>query len=162
MRILLLLLLKCVLADAFLFNSRAGSGISKLQYIQTSRATAIGGCPIHHHRAFGCDTKSQRSRRRLVDSTGLQSNGSIEDETSESLGIEEELEELHHRLTLIEALEARNTAQLDSFVDEDDQWESMEEEERALLRSKAALLERLELLVVGLTQSWIGAKSIEG
>ncbi len=53
-------------------------------------------------------------------------------------------EELENDLALIEALEERNKAQIYSFIDEEDQWNSMEESERQLLLSKDLVLSRLK------------------
>ena len=74
------------------------------------------------------------------------SGGSEDDDTSSQKGIEEELERLQNQLSLIEALEERNKAQLESFVDEKDQWESLEEDERVLLSSKDEILKKMEIL----------------
>lgn len=82
----------------------------------------------------------------------------MQDKTS----IEEELERLQQTLATIEALEERNKAQLDSFVDEKDQWNSMEEFERELLDSKDDIVERMEKITEELLQMWMGAKSMEG
>jgi small-conductance mechanosensitive channel len=76
--------------------------------------------------------------------------------------ITDEMERLQQQLTYIEALEERNKAQLDSFVDEQDQWDSMEEEERQLLRSKAGVEKRLEQMTSELVSMWMGGKSMEG
>jgi hypothetical protein len=56
------------------------------------------------------------------------------------------LEDLQAQLSYIEALEERNKAQLDSFVDEQDQWNSLEPFEQELLRSKQSILEQMESL----------------
>jgi hypothetical protein len=56
------------------------------------------------------------------------------------------LEDLQAQLSYIEALEERNKAQLDSFVDEQDQWNSLEPFEQELLRSKESILEQMESL----------------
>ena len=77
-------------------------------------------------------------------------------------GIEEELENLQQQLALIEALEQRNEAQLDSFVDEQDQWESLEPEEQDLLRSKDEIVERMDQITTEFLQLWMGAKSQDG
>ena len=89
------------------------------------------------------------------------------DNTNESASeprnaITEEMEQLQQQLTYIEALEERNKAQLDSFVDAQDQWDSMEEEERRLLRSKADIEKRLEQMTSELVNMWMGGKSMEG
>ena len=76
--------------------------------------------------------------------------------------IEAELEELQQQLAVIEALEARNEAQLDSFVDEEDQWNSLEEEERIVLRGKDFVVQRIEVLSEELIRMWMGAKSMDG
>eukprot|EP00527_Entomoneis_sp_CCMP2396_P008606 CAMPEP_0198154620 /NCGR_PEP_ID=MMETSP1443-20131203/68694_1 /TAXON_ID=186043 /ORGANISM="Entomoneis sp., Strain CCMP2396" /LENGTH=257 /DNA_ID=CAMNT_0043821301 /DNA_START=14 /DNA_END=787 /DNA_ORIENTATION=- len=95
--------------------------------------------------------------------TGAMTNDSLENkEDEEKSKIEEELERLQEQFALIEALEARNEAQLDSFVNEQYQWESIEEEERILLESKACVLERMEQITSELLQMWMGAKSIDG
>ncbi len=56
--------------------------------------------------------------------------------------LKEEINNIQHQLSLIEALEARNEAQIYSFIDEQDQWDSMEDEERQLLVNKPQLLNR--------------------
>jgi chromosome segregation ATPase len=76
--------------------------------------------------------------------------------------IEQEIERLQNQLALIEALEARNEAQLESFIDHQDQWDSLEEEERQLLQSKDAILQRMEVLSEELIQMWMGQKSMDG
>ena len=83
-------------------------------------------------------------------------------DTSEKNALEEELERLQNQLALIEALEERNKAQLDSFVDEQDQWDSMEEEDRQLLRQKDEITQRMETLAEEMVQIWMGAKSMDG
>ena len=54
------------------------------------------------------------------------------------------LDDLYHMKQLIEALEERNAAQLDSFVDEQDQWDSMDEADRQLLLQKDQINETIE------------------
>ena len=77
---------------------------------------------------------------------------------SKKSGLEDELERLQHQLSFIEALEERNVAQLDSFVHEQDQWESMDEEDRTLLESKEETVQRLESLAEELVQGWMSGK----
>jgi hypothetical protein len=84
------------------------------------------------------------------------------DEGEPKSGIEAELGRLQEQLSLIEALEARNKAQLDSFVDEEDQWNSMEKEERNLLKSKDSIDEKMEFLTEQMIMLWIGQKSQDG
>jgi hypothetical protein len=84
------------------------------------------------------------------------------DEGEPKSGIEVELGRLQEQLSLIEALEARNKAQLDSFVDEDDQWNSMEKEERTLLKSKDSIVEKMEFLTEQMVMLWMGQKSQDG
>lgn len=65
------------------------------------------------------------------------------DEASSSIfKLQGELDNIQNQLSLIEALEARNEAQIYSFIDEKDQWDSLEEEERQLLLKKSRLLNR--------------------
>jgi hypothetical protein len=76
--------------------------------------------------------------------------------------VEEELERLQQQLSWIEALEARNEAQLDSFIDKKDQWDSLEEEEKMLLESKESIVQEMEILTEQLIQLWMGQKSMDG
>lgn len=76
----------------------------------------------------------------------LESSSSSEEEPSVNEEITQEIEFLQQQLSLIEAIEQRNESQLDSFVDFQDQWDSLEEEERQLLQSKVELEDRLEQL----------------
>ena len=85
----------------------------------------------------------------------------VEDDSS-STGIEEELEKLQNQLTLIDALEERNAAQIYSFIDEEDQWNAMEEWERELLSSKEALTQRMEQLTEELVLMFMGEKAKNG
>ena len=55
--------------------------------------------------------------------------------------------QLQEKLVYIQALEERNKAQIDSFVDEEHQWESMEEYERELLSSKDDIEKQLDELL---------------
>jgi len=77
-------------------------------------------------------------------STGGDGNGEGEQEDEEK-----SLTSLQNTLASIEALEERNAAQLESFVDEEDQWESMEIFEQELLSSKENVLKQLEGLSDG-------------
>ena len=52
----------------------------------------------------------------------------------------------------------RNKAQLESFVDKDDQWNSLEEEERELLSSKAEVVREMEILSEELVLLFLGEK----
>lgn len=81
---------------------------------------------------------------------------------SGSNGLEDELERLQSTMASIEALEERNKAQLESFVDEEDQWESLEDFERELLESKPRVVKEMEQIAEELMQLWMGAKSMEG
>jgi hypothetical protein len=101
-------------------------------------------------------------RERKATLSSLFSSESGDDEVPKSSSIEIELESLQHNFSLIEALEARNEAQLDSFVDKEDQWNSLEEEERILLESKELLVQRMEILAEKLVQLWMGQKSMDG
>ena len=76
--------------------------------------------------------------------------------------LELELESLKNQLVYIQALEERNEAQIDSFIDKQHQWESLEEEERHLLESKDGIVNRMEVLTEELIQLWMGAKSNSG
>lgn len=56
----------------------------------------------------------------------------------------------------------RNKAQLESFVDEQDQWESLEEYERELLMSKDSILQKMEGLTEQLVMLFMGQKMKDG
>lgn len=102
-----------------------------------------------------CDVSSIYNSLPNTDSAAADS-----DEPPNAIAIE--MESLRQQLTFIEALEGRNKAQIDSFIDEQDQWDSMEEHERQLLQSKVKIEKRLEQLTSELVALWIGEKSIEG
>ena len=76
--------------------------------------------------------------------------------------ITDEIEQLQQQLTYIQALEERNKAQLDSFIDEQDQWNSMESHERQLLETKGDIEKKLEQMTSELVTIWMGGKSMEG
>ena len=57
------------------------------------------------------------------------------------------VDQLQDKLVYIQALEERNKAQIDSFIDEEHQWESMEEYERELLSSKDDIEKQLKELL---------------
>eukprot|EP01083_Nonionella_stella_P069863 186509_1 len=94
----------------------------------------------------------------------LSSTNNDDGEKTENIAtsIEEELENLQQMLTYIEALEARNESQIESFIDEEDQWNSMEEDERELLKNKENIVKKLDVLTTELMQMWMGAKSMDG
>ena len=58
--------------------------------------------------------------------------------------LEKEREELQFELNLVEALEQRNEAQRDSFVDEDAQWAAQDEGDRRILSKKPTVVACLE------------------
>ena len=103
----------------------------------------------------------------LHSSSSTSDNDATADNANESTSepsnaITEEMEQLQQQLTYIEVLEERNKAQLGSFVDAQDQWDSMEDEERQLLQSKADIERRLEQMTSELVSMWMGGKSMEG
>ena len=73
-----------------------------------------------------------------------------------------EIEDLQQKLHYIEALEERNKSQLQSFIDEEDQWNALEEDERELLLSKKDIEKKMEVLVEQMVMLWMGQKSQEG
>lgn len=76
--------------------------------------------------------------------------------------IQHVLDDLQYQLSLIEALKGRNRAQLDSFVNANDQCVSLSADEKALLNSKDALEDRLEEIIADLINSGMGWKSLDG
>ena len=99
-------------------------------------------------------------------SAGDDGKRTASDEDGGGVGIgsdlEVEIESLQLRLAYIEALESRNAAQIESFVDESDQWDSMEDEEREMLRSRGEIERRLEDLTEELVTMWMGRKAADG
>ena len=102
------------------------------------------------------------SRSILKTTSTLRDSNTPSGDEDESNPIKQEIERLQQQLTYIGALEERNKAQLDSFVDEKDQWDSMEEDERQLLLSKTEIEMTLEQMTTELVTMWLGGKSMEG
>ncbi|OEU07289.1 hypothetical protein FRACYDRAFT_251068 [Fragilariopsis cylindrus CCMP1102] len=73
-------------------------------------------------------------------------NNRNENESNKTEDNEVLISSLQNTLCSIEALEERNTAQIQSFIDEKDQWESLELYEQELLSSKEETLKRLSEL----------------
>jgi len=94
--------------------------------------------------------------------SNLRSSISDQDGDQPVDSVEEELNRLQNNLHAIEALEERNKAQIESFIDEADQWDSLEDYERELLQSKEAVVQRLNKMTEELLQMWMGAKSMDG
>ena len=106
--------------------------------------------------------KAQRHSQFCFFATGSDNSGEGTNAEAAKTIIELELERLQQNLALIEALEERNRAQLDSFIDEEDQWNSLEDDERELLESKDSTIEHLDKLTEELLRLWMGAKSMDG
>ncbi|KAL3938323.1 MAG: hypothetical protein SGBAC_006738 [Bacillariaceae sp.] len=108
-------------------------------------------------------TSSCRETERFRGKSALYQADTVEGgDPGQQSGIEAELERLQEQLHLIEALEERNKAQLDSFVDEEDQRNSLEEDEKELLDSKEKIVERMDLLAEQMIMLWMGQKSQDG
>jgi hypothetical protein len=125
-------------------------------------STAITHCSLRSLEIllpFSEDNMSFPVRKNTVLS---ENNFDSEEGGPNKSGIEEELERLQEQLALTEALEERNKAQLDSFVDEKDQWNSMDEDEQFLLKSKNAIIKKMELLTEQMILLWMGRKSMDG
>ena len=67
-----------------------------------------------------------------------------------------------HRFVPYNTRQERNKAQLDSFVDEEDQWQSPEEDERDFLRSKDIIIQKMEVLAEQLVMLFMGQKMRNG
>lgn len=145
--IAMIILFTSIIAMASAFQS-SNYGINQMHLLRTETA--------HATPKF---TKIQPRTRRIYTTSKLFMS---ENENEEVSPIEKELERLQQILTSIEALEERNKAQIDSFVDEQDQWESMDESERQLLESKSEVEKQMEKMTEELMQMWMGAKSMDG
>ena len=144
------------LAISSFWEAQSFSINSKAQVAENFQSQSLDGC-CWHNSALLRFKKKKRLRSFLIYASDESNDGD-----AIKNGVEEELEMLQQKLNLIEALEERNKAQLDSFVDEEDQWDSLEDYEKELLESKAEVLERMETITEELLQLWMGAKSMEG
>lgn len=144
------------LAISSFWGAQSFSINSKVQVAENFQSQSLDGC-CWHNSALLRFQKKKRLRSFLIYASDESNDGD-----AIKNGVEEELEMLQQKLNLIEALEERNKAQLDSFVDEEDQWDSLEDYEKELLESKAEVLERMETITEELLQLWMGAKSMEG
>lgn len=119
-----------------------------------------------HQSSFFFDKKKTRpfsSKVKFATDSSLDDENAVpeNDDQEGKTDIEKELERLQYTLITIEALEERNKAQLESFVNEEDQWNSLEDFERELLGSKEEILERTNKMVEKMTRLWMDAKSVE-
>lgn len=124
--------------------------------ISNNRRRRIPHCHSNLH--------TQSFKEKYGTNLSLSQDGQQGQDSTENDGgaIQQELERLQDQLSIIEALEERNKAQLESFIDEEDQWNSMEEEEREFLKSKDSVIEQMELLTEQLVMLWMGQKSQDG
>ena len=130
----------CCLRNSRLFLvGTAAAAIATLQYAPAATAFQSFGT------TFQPRTASPLRFPFLVKSNsnddGAEDNAKTRDEDSIML------EELQGTLHYIEALEERNKSQLGSFIDEQDQWESMEDFERELLSSKDKIQKQFDDLL---------------
>ena len=93
--------------------------------------------------SFSSSTSTSTSTTLLSSSV---ENNRNENESNKTEDNEILISSLQNTLCSIEALEERNTAQIQSFIDEKDQWESLELYEQELLSSKEEILKRLSEL----------------
>ena len=82
----------------------------------------------------------------LLSSSVENNRNENENESNKTEDNEILISSLQNTLCSIEALEERNIAQIQSFIDEKDQWESLELYEQELLSSKEEILKRLSEL----------------
>lgn len=143
----------CAFLEPILQRNVAAQG----EKATTTRSTFA---PSNPKRSF-----DQRCISLQLFSSSSGSNSNEENDTSpenNNSGLDEELDRLQNQLALIEALEERNKAQLESFIDEQDQWDSMEDEDRHFLQQKDEIVQRMEILAEEMVQMWMGAKSMDG
>jgi len=130
---------------------------------KTALVTTTGTAQHHNLPTTGVSSLHlSTSRSSSSSSSSSDSSSSNEKDSNHKHPLEKELEDLQNQWTYIEALEERNKAQVDSFVDEQDQWDSMDEEDRALLQSKDDILKSLDILAEELVQVWMGGKMMDG
>ena len=97
----------------------------------------------------GSSTRLGSGSRRS--STRIDTNNTNNDDFNDEN--DERKQELQNQLDWISAIEERNTAQIDSFIDEQDQWDSMEEWERELLTEKQNIQKQFDELCSGTSTS---------
>jgi hypothetical protein len=90
-------------------------------------------------------SSSSSSVENNINDDNNESNGSKDDD-NEDFDEMSLISSLQNTICSIEALEERNTAQIESFIDEKDQWESLELYEQELLSSKEEILKQLSEL----------------
>ena len=91
-------------------------------------------------------SSSTSTSTTLLSSSVENNENDNENESNKTEDNEILISSLQNTLCSIEALEERNTAQIQSFIDEKDQWESLELYEQELLSSKEEILKRLSEL----------------
>ena len=130
---------------------------------KSSYGKKAAGAKVVQQAAFGLLALPKRGWIRQYGGLRLTSDDDgLDGGSSGPGGIEEEVERLQNQLTLIEAIEERNRAQLGSFVDEQDQWDSLDEEEREFLSSKESIVARMESLSEELVLLFMGQKMKNG
>jgi len=119
--------------------------ITKQQWHQKKRLLSI--CFTKRQQEEYIDDENKDSHMTSSSITETDSAAAHKKDNNENTSIKsnkEEMETLTERLYLIQAIELRNEAQLGSFIDEQHQWESLEEDERRLLLEKNDLMKRFE------------------
>lgn len=124
---------------------RVEAGVAALQPMDVKDQAMVGFAPpsLTSQR---CDMLKKVGELEDAPRPSRDWNADVDDDDDDKDNAEntaETLESLQNTLSLIEAVEERNTAQLDSFVDKDAQWESLEPYERDLLSSKEEVVKRL-------------------
>ena len=120
----------------------SGSGLGPLTVRSSSMSSPMQ--PSAYLWRSSCFSVSKISQE-IGSNDGDGDNDNDNDDDDDNDG--ETIETLQNQLVYIEALEERNKAQLDSFVDEEDQWESMEDYEKELMSSKEDLETQLNELL---------------
>jgi hypothetical protein len=94
------------------------------------------------------------------DNNNNNNNKDDEQERSGEEGKDDErlLQGLQNELLWIEAIEERNKAQLDSFIDVQDQWESLDIDEKELLLKKQSIMDAIEQLMTTTKKDMGGMK----
>jgi hypothetical protein len=84
--------------------------------------------------------------RKPTTTTSSRLYSNTKDQGEQTIG--SKIECLQNQLQYIAALQERNKSQLESFIDEQDQWDSMENEEQQLLLSKPVAVKELSILTL--------------
>eukprot|EP00614_Pseudopedinella_elastica_P024160 CAMPEP_0172623736 /NCGR_PEP_ID=MMETSP1068-20121228/131135_1 /TAXON_ID=35684 /ORGANISM="Pseudopedinella elastica, Strain CCMP716" /LENGTH=252 /DNA_ID=CAMNT_0013432407 /DNA_START=86 /DNA_END=841 /DNA_ORIENTATION=+ len=123
--------------------------LKSLAFIQSTRRSL---CPLPL-RTSSAGLKAHRALLRRSTASA--------DDTEPIEDLENRLEELFGEMALIEAIEERNKAQIDSFVDAKAQWDSMDDADRYLLGRKTGVDASINNIMADLKRRRSGTQQLD-